>query len=206
MSVPMALVDFIPVFLFLISAVTIQRGLYDRMSKGAFALLSAGAIMVFCAGFMKACWKLLYGAGICDFKRLNQAFMPMQAIGFLLAGVSVIALLFFKQEKNMRAAAVGVPAVFSGTMIFVAFMVLGSLGFCGGLGVYATREKNKKAAVLFWASFVLFLMMGYLSSRNFTKASMNWIAEGVNLVAQLSLYTASKEMFKNERIGFKETA
>ena len=89
--------------------------------------------MVFCAGFMKACWKLLYGAGICDFERLNQAFMPMQAIGFLLAGVSVIALLFFKQEKNMRAAAVGVPAVFSGTMIFVAFMVLGSLGFCGGL-------------------------------------------------------------------------
>lgn len=206
MSVPMALVDFIPVFLFLISSVTIQRGLYDRMSKGAFALLSAGTIMVFCAGFMKACWKLLYGAGICDFERLNQAFMPMQAIGFLLAGVSVIALLFFKQEKNMRAVAVGVPAVFSGTMIFVAFMVLGSLGFCGGLGVYAAREKNKKAAVLFWASFVLFLMMGYLSSRDFTKASMNWIAEGVNLVAQLSLYTASKEMFKNERIGFKETA
>ena len=49
-------------------------------------------------------------------------------------------------------------------------------------------------------------MMGYLSSRDFTKASMNWIAEDVNLVAQLSLYTASKEMFKNERIGFKETA
>ena len=54
MSVPMALVDFIPVFLFGVSAVILQRGLYDKMSKGAFALLSAGTIMVFCAGLMKA--------------------------------------------------------------------------------------------------------------------------------------------------------
>ena len=195
MSVPMALVDFIPVILFLVSTIIIQRGLYDRLSKGAFALLSAGTIMVFCAGFMKACWKLLYGAGICDFERLNQAFMPMQAIGFLLAGISVIALLFFKQEKNTTIAAADVPAVFSGTMVFVAFMVLGCLGFCGGLGIYAGRQKNKRAAVLFWASFVLFLMMGYLSSRDFAKASMNWIAEGVNLVAELALFAAAKELF-----------
>ena len=32
--------------------------------------------------------------------------------------------------------------------------------------------------------FVLMLGMGYLSSRDFTQASMNWIAEGVNLVGQ----------------------
>ena len=49
-------------------------------------------------------------------------------------------------------------------------------------------------------------MMGYLSSRDFTKASMNWIAEGVNLFAELALFAAAKELFKNERIGFKETA
>jgi hypothetical protein len=30
------------------------------------------------------------------------------------------------------------------------------------------------------------LGMGYLSSRNFEKASMNWIAEGVNAVGQLA--------------------
>ncbi|MER2027201.1 MAG: hypothetical protein ABS874_08205, partial [Lachnospiraceae bacterium] len=67
MSVSMAIVDFIPVILFLIAAVLIQRGLYEQMSKGAFALLSAGTIMVFCAGFMKALWKLLYAMSLCDF-------------------------------------------------------------------------------------------------------------------------------------------
>ena len=88
MSVPMALVDFIPVILFIISAITLQRGLYYRMSKGAFAVFSAGTIMVICAGIFKASWKLLYGAGICDFARLNQAFFPMQSVGFLLAGIA----------------------------------------------------------------------------------------------------------------------
>ena len=52
MPVPMAVVDYIPVVLFIISAIMIQRGLYDQMSKGAFALLSGGTIMVIAAGLM----------------------------------------------------------------------------------------------------------------------------------------------------------
>ena len=134
MSVSMAIVDFIPVILFLIAAVLIQRGLYEQMSKGAFALLSAGTIMVFCAGFMKALWKLLCAMNLCDFERLNQTFFPMQALGFLLAGISIVALLFFPQQKEPLLAA-GTPAVFGGTMIFVSMMVLGCFCFSGGLGV-----------------------------------------------------------------------
>ena len=191
MSVPMALVDYIPVVLFLISAVVIQRSLYDKMSKGAFALLAGGTIMVFCAGFMKATWKLLYALEICDFERLNQCFFPMQAIGFLLAGLSIVALLFFRQKNETTLAAAGAPAVFSGTMVFVTLMVLGCLGYCGGLALFAKRQGKKKAAILFLVSFVFMLMMGYLSSRNFEKASMNWIAEGVNLVGQLILLVAA---------------
>ena len=54
MSVPMAIVDYIPVLFFIVSAIMIQRGLYAIMSKGAFALLSGGTIMVIAAGLMKA--------------------------------------------------------------------------------------------------------------------------------------------------------
>ena len=170
MSVSMAIVDFIPVILFLIAAVLIQRGLYEQMSKGAFALLSAGTIMVFCAGFMKALWKLLCAMNLCDFERLNQTFFPMQALGFLLAGISIVALLFFPQQKEPLLAA-GTPAVFGGTMIFVSMMVLGCFCFSGGLGVYALRQKKKKAAVLFWAAFLFMMAMGYLSSRDFNGLS-----------------------------------
>ena len=57
MTLPMALLDFVPVVLFIIAAIVLQRGLYDKMSKGAFSLLSAGTIMVISAGIMKATWK-----------------------------------------------------------------------------------------------------------------------------------------------------
>jgi len=196
MSLPMALLDFVPVILFLISAVVLQRGLYAKMSKGAFALLSAGTIMVISAGLMKALWKLLYALHVCDFERLNQCFFPMQSVGFLLAGISIAALLLFPQEKKNAAYAVAAPALFPGTMIFVAMMILGCLGFCGGLGILAAKQKKTLSAVLFWVAFVFMLGMGYLSSRDFTQASMNWIAEGVNVAGQAILLTAAGKLTK----------
>jgi hypothetical protein len=194
MSVPMALLDYVPVVLFAVAAVLLQRGLYDRMSKGAFALFAGGTIMVIAAGLMKAVWKLLYALNVCDFERLNQAFFPMQSVGFLLAGIAVVALLAFPQRKNAVYAAA--PAVFSGTMIFVALMILGCLGFCGGLGILAAKQKKTGAAVLFWVAFVFMLGMGYLSSHDFTQASMNWIAEGVNVAGQGILLLAAGKLVK----------
>ena len=71
-TVPMALMDFVPVFFFGVTAVILLRDLYNKMFKGAYALLSAGSVMVFLAGFCKAVWKLLYAANICDFVALEQ--------------------------------------------------------------------------------------------------------------------------------------
>ena len=196
MSVPMALVDFIPVILFTIAAITLQRGLYHRMSKGAFAVFSAGTIMVICAGIFKAGWKLLYSAGICDFARLNQAFFPMQSVGFLLAGIAIIAMVFFKQEEGEKTYQIAVPAVFSGTFIFIFGMVFGALGLCGGLAIESKRRGKVKAAVLFILTFIFLLMMGYLGTKDFSKASMNWIAEGVNLTGEIFFLSAAKELVK----------
>ncbi len=52
-SIAMALVDYIPVILFLIASIILQRDLYNKMSKGAFALFSAGTINIFSAGARK---------------------------------------------------------------------------------------------------------------------------------------------------------
>ena len=57
-SVSMALVDYIPVIFFAIASVILLRDLYNKMSKGAFALFSAGVIDVTVAGALKATWKL----------------------------------------------------------------------------------------------------------------------------------------------------
>ena len=99
-SVSMALVDFIPVILFGVAAVLLMRDLYNKMSKGSFALFAAGTIDIFCAGALKATYKLLYAAGVCDFEALNAMFFPVQSIGFLLAGVGLVALLCHKQSNH----------------------------------------------------------------------------------------------------------
>ncbi len=194
MSLFMGLVDLIPVMLFAASAVMLQRGLYERLSKGAFALLCSGTIMVIAAGLYKALWKILYGAGICDFTRLNQAFFPMEATGFLLSGFAGLALILNKREKGGEKLLAAAPAVFSGTMVFVSMMILGVLGFCTGLAAESKREGKKKAAVLYWVSFAFMLMMGYLSSKDFTRASMNWIAQGVNIAGQAVFFMAGREL------------
>lgn len=185
-SIAMALVDYIPVVLFGIAAVILQRDLYDKMRKDAFALFAAGTINVFCAGALKATYKLLYAAGTCDFETLNAMFFPVQSIGFLLAGAGMIAMFFFKDKRGVVTLAVA-PVIYKGTFLFVGLMVAGLGCMTVGLCILAARMKKKAVIALFVLSFLCSLCMGYLSSRDFAEASMNWIAEGINIVGQGSL-------------------
>ena len=194
MTVPMALVDYIPVCCFLIASIVLQRTLYAEMSKGAFALFAAGTIMVFVAGFFKATWKLLYAFGICDFQALNQSFFPMQSTGFLLAGLGCVALAFFRQQADggqSALASAAAPAAFKGTFVFVAAMVAGVALMDFSLAKIARKRGAALAATLFVVSFVFALGMGYLSSKDFANPAMNWIAEGVNVCGQAIFLVAS---------------
>ncbi len=196
-TVPMALVDYIPVICFAIGAVILMRDLYNKMSKGAFALFSAGVIDVICAGALKATWKLLYAANVCDFSPLNAMFFPVQSIGFLLAGVGAVATLCCNQHEKhdkrlnslalpvmLLTASVSLPEEYKGTFIFVALMVAGLGMLDAALCVIAAKLKKPALIAVFAVSFVCCLGMGYLSSKDFTEASMNWIAEGVNVCGQ----------------------
>ncbi len=194
-SVSMALVDYIPVIFFAAAAVLLLRDLYNKMSKGAFALFAAGTIDITCAGALKATYKLLYAAGVCDFEALNDMFFPVQSIGFLLAGLGVIAMLCCKQTKNSVLAVA--PPVFSGTFVFVGLMVAG-LGLMDvGLCIISAKMKKPWLMVFFIVSFICSLCMGYLSSQDFAQASMNWIAEGVNVVGQGALLAGAAMLHKN---------
>ena len=182
-TISMALVDYIPVLFFGIGAVILQRDLYNKMCKGIFAIFAAGTINVFMAGALKATYKLLYATGICDFEALNAMFFPVQSIGFLLAGVGIIGMLCVKQTKGAVTMAVA-PPIFNGTFLFVGFMVAGLGCMNAGLCYLAAKVKKKSAIVLFVLAFLCSLCMGYLSSKDFAEAAMNWIAEGVNIVGQ----------------------
>lgn len=200
MTASMALVDYIPVFLFLVTSIILQRDLYNKMSKGAFALFCAGTMMVFFAGFFKATWKLLYALNVCDFFKLNYCMMPMQSTGFFLTAAALIAMLYFNQgdtEAGSSALAVAAaPAAYTGTGIFIAMMCsgIGVISFC--LSVLAVRLKKSWLIAVFAFTFVAMLAMGYLSSKDFAEPALNWLAEAVNILGQGSFLFGAVKLRK----------
>lgn len=180
-TIPMALVDYIPVVFFGVSAVLLLRDLYNKMYKGAYALLAAGSINVFMAGFFKATWKLLYAAGICDFAALEEMFMPVNSIGLLLVGLSLIGMLLWKRKSAVLSVA---PPVFASSMPFIMMMVVGLGGLCAGLSILSVKMKRAPVMVLFILSFVCAMGMGYMSSQDSTQAWVNWAEQSINCVSQ----------------------
>ena len=181
-TIPMALMDFVPVFFFGVTAVILLRDLYNKMFKGAYALLAAGSVNVFLAGFCKALWKLLYAANICDFVALEEMFMPVNSLGLLFVGLAMILMLCRK-----RAALSVAPVVYSGSGVFIIMMVVGLGGLCAGLSVVAAKMKKGKVMILFILSFVCSMAMGYMSSQDSSLAWVNWVEQSINSVSQLCL-------------------
>ena len=128
------------------------------------------------AGFFKATWKLLVAFGIDGFDKLDAMFFPLQTVGFLFAGVAIVMMLAGKKKAHLAMEPL--------TLICIIGMVGGLACLDAGLCVLAKKLKKPVAIVIFAVSFVCCLGMGYLSSKDFTEASMNWIAEFVNFFGQ----------------------
>lgn len=179
-TIPMALMDFVPVLCFGYAAALLQRDLYDKMRKSHFALFAAGTINIFTAGLLKAVWKLLYAAGVCDFHALNTMFLPVQSIGFLLAGLGIVLMMTIRKKVMLAAA----PPVFSGSVIFIMMMVLGLGAICTCLSIIAVKMKKKAAMALFILAFLCSMGMGAMSGQDTTLSWVNWTEQGINCVGQ----------------------
>ena len=107
----------------------------------------------------------------------------------------MIAMLCHRQKESGALAVA--PVVFKGTPIFVSFMILGIGMINASLCVLAKKIKKPGLIVLFVLAFLCMLGMGYLSTRNFENASMNWIAECVNVVGEGLLLLGVLLMHKN---------
>ena len=177
MTVPMALMDFIPVLLFGAAWVILYRDLKNKLDLCAGLLLPLGAVIVFLAGFLKATWKMQKALGVPAVELFNKMMFPTQSVGFLLMAVGMLALMYGKSKNKVRSL----------TMVWVMLTVLGNMGASAGL-VYIARKVKKAAIPLFILAFVFSMMMGYLSSRDFAQASMHWIAQSVNTVGQGLLF------------------
>ena len=172
MTVPMALMDFVPVLLFGAAWLILNKDLKNKLDLCSGVLLPLGACLVFLAGLLKAVWKMQNAVGAAPVELFNKGFFPTQSIGFLLMAVGMLALMYGKR-RSARSL----------TMVWVMLTVLGNLGASAGL-VWIASKVKKAAVPLFMVAFVFSMMMGYLSSRDFAQASMHWIAQSVNTLGQ----------------------
>lgn len=198
-TIPMALMDFVPVLFFGVAAILLQMDLYSKMRKYEFALFASGTINIFAAGLLKAVWKLLYAAKICDFQALNEMFLPVQSMGFLLAGAGIVLMLCTKAKKH--AALAVAPPVFGGSVVFIMMMVLGLGSICTCLSIIAVKMKKKGAAVLFVLAFLCSMGMGAMSGQDSTQAWVNWAEQGINCVGQGLMMWGTLTLHKS---GLKE--
>ena len=200
-SVAMGLMDFVPVAFFGVTAVILLRDLYNKMFKGAYALLAAGTINVFTAGFCKALWKLLYAANICDFAALEQIFLPLNSLGLLLVGLALIGMFCRKRKDTVLLSAA--PVMVSRSLVFIMMMVLGLGGICTALSILAAKMKKKGTIALFVISFVAAMGMGYMSSKDSTLAWVNWVEQSINTVSQLCLMIGTIALHKSGLAEYK---
>lgn len=206
-SIPMAVFDLLPVVFFIAGTMTIAGDMKQKMTLPAKILFVGGSWIVCAAGLLKALYKLAYSTGLGDPAWMSRQFFYNQAFGFLLAGVG-LTLAVTRLDKaqvggadsggsgsNSDGAGSGSSGSGSGKlysivpipiMALVGMMVAGLAALDASLCFLAAKLKKRSALVLFIVSFFLCLGMGYLSSKNFEKASMNWIAESVNAVGQLA--------------------
>lgn len=196
----MAIVDFIPVLLFFISTLYLQKDFYPLMKKYVFAMLAAGSYLVLISGIYKATWKMLMAGKVCNYKALNISFFPMQAPGFLLVFISML-LYVLDMHKSTKLLPVAIIPVYSSNLLFIIGQAIG----CGGmqicLMIIAKKRKQLAAALYFAVSFIAMLFMGYLGSKFDNSFKMNWIAQINNIISQVSLLIGIKIMHK---AGFVE--
>ena len=197
-SIHMALFDLLPVFFFLAGTWTVAADMKQKMTLPAKILFVGGSGLVFLAGLLKALYKLIYSLGLGDPAWMNGQFFYNQALGFLLAGIGLtLAVMRLDKASGPKGGSGAGSASGSGSgklysfvpipvMALVGIMVAGLAALDASLCYLAAKLKKHSALILFIVSFFLCLGMGYLSSRNFEKSSMNWIAEGVNAAGQFA--------------------
>lgn len=205
----MAIIDFIPVILFMGAMAYVIKMAYRRIKTVYFAILTGGVFVSFMGGLAKCTWKLIYAHGM-DFVPLNTAFVLYQTAGFLLICIGVIALLSAdvsekrKLSKNVLLsvsifpivsifAAIEVITIDKPSFLWYIVMALFTVIYLVVLSVIAFRYRNFKSALLFYGSMVfMFGMVGLRSKfdQGGSWESINWVAQICNSLTQMQLLLA----------------
>lgn len=194
-SIALALVDFIPTFLFPIGAFYFQKFFKQQKSKQSQMLWIVGGFLVFLGGFFKAIWKLNMAITENDILLLSDSLFVLQSIGFTCLFIGTF-LFIRRLKKTDISKSTPIAALAAWKIPFMAIQTLTCIGTYGLLIRYAFKKKNKKGAFLLLISVIIIFVMVGLSGSDMT-ISIQWVAELINTLGQLSFCVAGITFTKN---------
>ena len=197
-SISMAIVDFIPVVMFFVAIIYLQKDLAPHIEKEAYSLLAVGTAMVFIGGFYTAVWKILLALGRCDWQALNLSQMPLMAPGYVFIFAGMLTVVYGVEVKSYIIAIISVLLVpfFKSNIIFIIIQTLGCEGFYVLLMIQSKKKKKPSAMILFLVSAIFVLAMGYLGAKFDSSSSMHWLAQCTNIIAQGAFMLGVKVLHK----------
>lgn len=225
-SFGMALVDSLPVIVFMIGMGFVIKIAYGRVNPVIFALLSGGVFTSFFGGALKCTWKFCAAFGY-NYTPLTVSFTIYQAIGFALIALSLILLVIADKKtisgQQKPVEKIGASAVFvllllvpivktqlKAGFIWFIIMALFTTVYLICLAILAFRRKMIWQGILFFVSMILMFVMAGLGNKFDDPASpfakLNWIAQIVNTLVQacmaLPAYLLSKKfvMYRTEYV------
>ena len=190
----LAIYDFVPVAFFLVGAIFLVRTSIKMCGLCCGRLATAGSLLIFWGGFLKAIWKLLFTIGVGDYQLLSESQFPLVAPGFLVLLIAVIMIARNDRVGEIKGSSMLAIAPWKVPLLIV--MTLASMGVQGILTYISFQRKAKLAAIGFIVAFLGLVGMGALASGEQTLARQ-WIEQSVNSIGQLGFMVGSILLYRN---------
>jgi hypothetical protein len=193
-SLPLAILDFVPVACFLIGGWYMSRIGEQLCKQHSRQAILVGTALVAAGGAAKAVAKLASATGLGNLDPLGNLHFMLQAPGFLILLVSAVYM--------RRATAIPVPkahpvlALAAWKISLIALMALAGTGLHGILAGIALRRKARASAAGFALALVCLLAMGGVAQGEQTIARQ-WMEECINTFGQLGFATGSFLLYRS---------
>ena len=195
-SVPLALLDFVPVGICAVVLSKFLKDFYSRMTPLHYAFFSAGSFMLVSGSFLKALQKILFALEVCDFTVLTEQFFPCQALAFIFLSIGTYGML--RKNKNItKLCSVSSIPVITSHLPFIILMTLGLISWYIGLIAVSAKLKCKKGIICMIIALVIMLAKSGLGTKfDNSQGIMHWFAESINTIAHIFFLVGAFAMHK----------
>lgn len=220
-TIPLALLDFLPVLFTAIGLVNIAR-IVTHISQTHGRVAYVGAVLTVAGGFFKALWKLLMAlsSGAIDIRWLDEGLFVWMAPGYVLLLWAVWQVVRRVNHKPMLHASL-VPLAFITLMlagsgylytanptspawerVLLSVMVLATFATGILLIVFGFRQKLPLVGWLFIVNLVGVFLLNGLARIDEQTIALQWVEESINTVSWLCFALAAHKLLAHTRLNF----